>query len=159
MKRASIFGVVAALVAGFLFAAPAAHAQALQTAVNGGVTCKQYSTGYVSYPLTFWDCINTGSNPTSFESVVGQSARTLPAGMKTTLTNTELMIFTNRTNFAAFTGTAAPPAKMMSLLAAQPLYGMLRSRLFSLDRHPGLFSVLSTAIHLPICMRFSSLRN
>jgi len=112
MKRTlSMFGALAIAAMGFLFAAPAAQAQALQTAVNGGVTCKQYSTGYTSYPLTYWDCTNTASSPTSYESVVGQSARTMSTSMKTTLANVEIMIFANKTDFSNFTGNSStnPP--------------------------------------------------
>lgn len=112
-----MLGAIAALAVGSFFAAPAAHAQALQTAVNGGVTCKQYSTGYASYPLTYWDCVDTGSSPTSYESVVGQAARTLPSSITGTLSNVELMIFANRTDFASFTGAAAPSSKYVAWTA------------------------------------------
>ena len=114
-----MLGALAMAVAGFLFAAPAAQAQtALQTVSNGGVTCKQYSTGYSSYPLTYWDCINTASPPTSFESVVGQAARDkLTSGMKSTLSNVEIMIFQDRNNFASFTGAAAPSSKYVAWTA------------------------------------------
>lgn len=120
MKRTitSMLGALA-VAAGFSMFAPEAHAQtALQTISNGGVTCKQYSTGYATYPLSYWDCINTASPPTSAESVVGQSARdNLTSGMKTTLANVEIMIFQNRTDFASFTGASAPAAKYVAWTA------------------------------------------
>lgn len=116
-----MLGAFATLALGFLFAAPAANAQsALQTISNGTVTCKEYASAGGSqpyFPNTFWDCINTGSAPTSGERQVGSQARFLPTAIKTALAGVQVMIFQNAADFATFTGTAAPDSKYMAWTA------------------------------------------
>ncbi len=136
-----MLGSLALVVAGFLFAAPAAQAQTpLDTISNSGVTCKQYSTNYTSYPYTYWDCINTGSNPTTYEKLVGQSARTLPTDMKTVLADVELMIFADNADFASFTGASAPASKYMAWTADSGPGNLSNKRIAAVFENADLYS-------------------
>lgn len=94
---------------GSLLTATPAHAVTpIQSVTQGGVTCSQYSTGYGSWPLTVWDCVNPPGSITALEQGIGAAARNLPTAVKTTLNPVQLYVFTNKTAFTSFTGTAVP---------------------------------------------------
>ena len=126
-----MLGAIASLAVGFLFAAPAAYALS-PPITKGGVTCEQYSTGYASYPTTFWSCTANHASPSSAESGVGLAARDkLTTAMKSALANTEIMIFTNATDFANFTGTTALLSKYVAWNAPSGLSKLVGTALAS----------------------------
>lgn len=113
MKR-TIKGFLAAAGLAFiglgsmLVATPAFAVTPIQSVTQGGITCSQYSTGYGSWPLTVWDCVNPPGAITALEQGIGSSARNLPAAVKATLNAVELYAFNNKADFTAFTGVAVP---------------------------------------------------
>lgn len=103
---------IAGLALGIGLAVSSAQAAPLQTVVKGGVTCSQYSTGFASFPTTYWDCV-TPANPTGAESSIGGAANSLqtaPTNLKASLANVQIYTFVNAAQYHSFTGNAAPAA-------------------------------------------------
>jgi hypothetical protein len=105
-----------ALMAMFAILALPSAAQAqtlLGTKSNGGVTCNKYSA-QTSWPTYYWNCddtVNGGTTSKADARNVTNGAATLPSHLRVSpVTDYEHYLFKNASDFAAFTGTTAPPA-------------------------------------------------
>jgi hypothetical protein len=108
-------GAAALLMAsiGALAIASPASAAPLQKVTISGVSCGQYNSGYGTFPTTYWDCITPDTN-TSQTFKLSDSAHSLPANIVSVLTaqNSQLFLFANSTDYAAFASATASTGTM-----------------------------------------------
>lgn len=126
MKRtfkqwASVLALSLISVAGVLSSAPAIAAPIATVGPINGVTCSQYSSGYGTFPTTFWDCITPAQN-TSNAQAMADTVHALPANVLSVLSakNTQLYLFANNTAFNSFSGGAATAGNLGAINAGAP---------------------------------------